>query len=119
MTSLKTFVGAKIHGLRITDKSLHYQGSATIPRSLMAAAGIEPYERVHLVNKANGNRWDTYALPGPERAFTLNGAAARQGEVGDEILLWTYRQEPAFSGANVVFVKPDNTLDRIDRYENP
>jgi aspartate 1-decarboxylase len=119
MTALKTFVGAKIHGLRITDKSLNYRGSATIPGSLMDAAGIDPYERVYLVNKSNGNRWDTYALRGPEGEFTLNGAAARQGEIGDEILLWTFRQEPAFTGASVVFVNPDNTLDRIDRYENP
>ena len=118
MTALKTFVGAKIHGLRITDKSLNYRGSATIPASLMDAAGIDPYERVYLVNKSNGNRWDTYALRGPEGEFTLNGAAARQGEIGDEILLWTFRQEPAFTGASVVFVNPDNTLDRIDRYQN-
>lgn len=86
----------------------------------MTAAGIEPYERVFLVNKNNGNRWDTYALPGPEGAFTLNGAAARQGEIGDEVLLWTFKQESVFTGAAVVFVNPaDNSLDRIDRYENP
>lgn len=119
MTPLKTFVAAKIHGIRITDKSLNYRGSATIPASLMRLAGIEPYERVYLVNKSNGNRWDTYAIPGPEGQFALNGAAARQGEVGDEVLLWTFRLEPAFSGATVVFVNAtDNTLDRVERYQS-
>ncbi len=120
MTSIKTFVGAKIHGLRVTDKSLNYRGSATIPLSLMEAAGISPFERVYLVNKNNGHRWDTYAIPGPEGGFALNGAAARQGEVGDEVLLWTFRLEAEFSGANVVFVNhADNTLDRVERYPSP
>jgi aspartate 1-decarboxylase len=86
----------------------------------MKAAGIEPYERVYLVNKNNGNRWDTYALPGPEGAFCLNGAAARQGEIGDAILLWTFRQEAQFTGAAVAFVDPStNSLNRLTRYENP
>lgn len=102
--ALRTYVGAKIHGLVVTDKSLDYEGSATIPGSLMDEAGINEYEAVHIVNKANGNRWTTYAIRGREGEFKLNGAAARQGEIGDECLLWTFRQESEFSGARVVFV---------------
>ncbi len=113
---MREFVGAKLHGLIITDKSLDYEGSATIPVSLMQRAGIHPYERVYLVNKATGTRWDTYALPGPEGQFVLNGAAARLGEVGDEVLLWTFREEERYTGAVVLFLNHDNTVERETRY---
>jgi aspartate 1-decarboxylase len=100
---MRTFIAAKVHGLRVTDKSLHYNGSQTIPDSVMRAAGILPYEQVHCLNMSNGARWVTYAVPGPETVCSLNGAAARQGEVGDELILITYLSADAFRGAKVVF----------------
>jgi aspartate 1-decarboxylase len=100
----------------VTDKSLDYRGSATIPRDLMDAAEIDPFEKVQVVNKANGNRWETYAIVGPPGVFSLNGAAARQGEVGDECLIICYRMEEKFSGARIAFVGAGNTLDRIAEY---
>jgi Aspartate decarboxylase len=42
---VKTFVGAKIHGIRVTDKSVRYHGSVSIAQDLMDAVHIEPYER--------------------------------------------------------------------------
>jgi aspartate 1-decarboxylase len=114
--TMREFVAAKLHGLRVTGKSLEYEGSASLATSLMEAAGISPYERVYLVNKSTGSRWDTYAIPGREGEFTLNGAAARLGEVGDEILLWTFRQEERFTGANVVFLNEFNKIERCKTY---
>jgi aspartate 1-decarboxylase len=114
--TMREFVGAKLHGLRVTGKSLEYEGSASLATSLMEAAGISPYERVYLVNKSTGSRWDTYAIPGREGEFTLNGAAARLGEIGDEILLWTFRQEEQFTGANVVFLNEFNKIERRKTY---
>lgn len=113
---MREFVAAKLHGLRVTGKSLEYEGSASLADSLMEAAGISPYERVYLVNKSTGARWDTYAIPGREGEFTLNGAAARLGEIGDEILLWTFRQEERFTGANVVFLNEFNKIERRKTY---
>ncbi len=114
---MREFVGCKLHGLRVTGKGLDYEGSASIPRSLMKLADIQPYERVYLVNKSNGLRWDTYAIVGDEGEFTLNGAAARLGEVGDEVLLWTFRHEPEFTGAQVLFLDDRNQVARTERYE--
>jgi aspartate 1-decarboxylase len=113
---MREFVSAKLHGLRVTGKSLEYEGSASLPPSLMQRADIHPYERVNLVNKSTGIRWDTYAIPGPEGEFVLNGAAARLGEFGDEILLWTFRREERFTGANVIFLDEKNQISRIDEY---
>jgi aspartate 1-decarboxylase len=116
---LKTFVSAKLHGLRVTGKSLDYNGSASLPRSLMREAGISPFEQVHIVNKHNGNRWMTYAIEGNEGEFTLNGAAARQGEIGDECLLFTFRLEEVYSGAVILFLDERNAVRDRKQYGTP
>lgn len=89
---LKTFLSAKIHGIKVTDKCLQYDGSQTLPVSLMQQVGIAPYEQVHVVNITNGNRWITYAIEGKEGECVLNGAAARLGEIGDELIVMAYCQ---------------------------
>jgi len=105
---MRTFVHGKIHGLRITECKLRYNGSAEISSELLAAAGIAPYEQIQIANLSNGERLITYAVPGKKGQFSLNGAAARLGSVGDDCLIIAYRQEEKFSGAKVVFVKPDD-----------
>ena len=114
--SVKNYVSAKIHGIRVTDKHLRHTGSQTLPMSLLEAAGIEPYEQVHVVNMNNGERWITYALPGNEGECILNGAAARKGEVGDELIIIVYQQAEKFPGARAVFCNPDNTMLEVKPY---
>ena len=72
----------------ITGVNLDYQGSITIPKELMIASDIAEWEQVHVLNKNNGNRFITYAIPG--EGVCLNGAAARQGIAGDTIIILTY-----------------------------
>ena len=112
---MRTFVHGKIHGIRITECKLRYNGSAAIDTALLEASGIAPYEQIQVANMANGERLITYAFPGQPGQFTLNGAAARLGSVGDDCLVIAYRQEEKFSGAKVVIVKPDDNsiLERM------
>lgn len=114
---MKTYISAKIHGIRVTGLRLHYHGSQTLPASLLEAAGIEPYEQVHVVNVANGTRWVTYALAGAEGECTLNGAAAHNGAVGDELIIMAYQQGKRFAGAKAILCNTDNTLDEVILYE--
>ena len=107
---MRTFIAAKIHGVTVTACHLNYHGSQSLPASLMQAVGIQPYEQVHVVNLKNGRRWITYALTGPEGVCTLNGAAAHNGEPGDDLIVMAYRQEERFTGAKVAFVTHDNRL---------
>ena len=109
---MKTFVGAKIHGIRVTDKSVKYHGSVSIAQDLMDAVHIEPYEQVHIINLHNGNRWVTYALPAPRGVFSLNGGGARLGEINDECVVLTYGSEEAFEGAAVVFCDEHNHIEK-------
>lgn len=116
---MKTYIAAKIHGIRVTDKSVQYSGSVSICPALMAAAGIEPYEQVHIINLHNGARWITYALPAKTGVFTLNGGGARLGEVGDECVVMTYESTTRYTPATVIFCSPNNMIrDRLS-YENP
>ena len=83
---------SKIHRAQVTGASLDYQGSLTIDRDLMDRAGLLPYERILCSNLANGERFETYAIPGPRGSgvIVLNGATAHLGKVGDRIIIMSY-----------------------------
>jgi len=85
-------VKSKIHRVKVTAADLNYIGSVTIDEDLMDAANIIQGEKVQIVNNDNGERLDTYVIPGPRNSgeITLNGAAARKVSVGDTLILITY-----------------------------
>ncbi|MBN1355109.1 aspartate 1-decarboxylase [bacterium] len=79
----------KIHRAIVTDADLHYEGSITIDRSLMDMAGIQPFEMVSVLNINNGERIETYAMPGETGSgeICMNGAAARRFMPGDLVII--------------------------------
>jgi aspartate 1-decarboxylase len=83
---------SKIHRASVTDSSLHYEGSLTVAADLMERCGLLPYERVLCSILDNGNRFETYAIPGEwgSGAIVLNGATAHLGKVGDLITIMSY-----------------------------
>lgn len=85
-------VKSKIHRVKVTGADLNYIGSITIDEDLMDAANIVRGEKVQIVNNNNGERLETYAIPGPRGSgeLTLNGAAARKVAVGDILILIAY-----------------------------
>ena len=85
-------VKSKIHRVKVTGADLNYIGSITIDEDLMDAANIIQGEKVQVVNNNNGERLETYAIPGPRNSgeITLNGAAARRVAPGDVLILITY-----------------------------
>jgi len=85
-------VKSKIHRVTVTGANLDYIGSITIDQDLMDAAGIMEGERVFIVDNNNGERLDTYVIPG-ERGkgeVCLNGAAARKVQPGDVVIIMSY-----------------------------
>ena len=85
-------VKSKIHRVKVTGADINYIGSITIDEDLMNAANIIEGERIQVVNNNNGERLETYVIPGPRKSgeITLNGAAARKVAVGDVLILITY-----------------------------
>ncbi len=83
---------SKIHRATVTEAELYYEGSLTIDQNLMEAADIIVHEKVAVVNINNGERFETYVIPGERGSKTicLNGAAARKGTVGDEVIIISY-----------------------------
>lgn len=85
---------SKLHRVTVTGADLNYIGSITIDEDLLDAAQIVPGEKVQVVNNNNGERLETYAIPGPRKSgeVTLNGAAARKVAVGDILIVISYAQ---------------------------
>ena len=85
-------VKSKIHRVKVTGADINYIGSITIDQDLMNAANIIEGERIQVVNNNNGERLETYVIPGPRKSgeITLNGAAARKVAIGDILILITY-----------------------------
>ena len=110
-------VKSKLHNVTVTGANLNYIGSITIDEDLMDAANIIQGEKVQIVNNDNGERLDTYVIPGPRNSgeITLNGAAARKVAVGDTLILITYavmdfEEAKTFKPALVFPNENDNSL---------
>ena len=89
-------VKSKIHRVTVTEANLNYIGSITIDQDLMDAANIIAGERVYIVDNNNGERLDTYTIPGPRGSgvICLNGAAARKVQPGDIVIIMSYATMP-------------------------
>ena len=114
---------SKIHRATVKQAELQYVGSITIDEALMEAAGIFEYEKVQIVDIENGNRFETYVIAGERESgmICLNGAAARQVCVGDNIIIMCYAdmtpEEVQTHKPKVVFVDEENKISRLTNYE--
>ncbi|CAN5133917.1 aspartate 1-decarboxylase [soil metagenome] len=107
---------SKIHRVVITEANLNYVGSLTLDEDLMDAANMIANEKVQIVNVNNGNRIETYLIKGKRGSGTvcLNGPAARQGAVGDIVIVISYAamdfEEAKTFKPFLVFPKEGNKL---------
>lgn len=112
----RSLLKSKIHRATVTDADLHYEGSVTIDVNLLEAADILPHEHVHIWDVTNGNRFETYALPGPRGSGTvcINGAAAHLAKKGDVVIISTFLMLPEEKAAahepKVVLVDAHNQM---------
>jgi len=110
-------VKSKIHRVTVTESNIDYIGSITIDQDLMDAANILPGERVFIVDNNNGERFDTYTIPGERGSgmICLNGAAARKVLVGDIVIIMSYALMPYDEAKtfkpSVIF--PDTATNRL------
>lgn len=116
---LITMMKSKVHRATVTEANLDYQGSLTLDRDLMDAAGMVEYEQVHVLNINTGDRFVTYIIEGERGSGTvcLNGAAARLGQPGDLIIAITYAQMDAAEAAAykpvMVHVDAQNRISHV------
>ena len=118
-----TMLKGKIHRAVVQQAELNYVGSITVDPELMEQAGILEYELVQIVDVENGNRFETYTIAGEPGSgmICLNGAAARQAQVGDHVIIMCYCQmmpeEAKDHKPKVVFVDEENHISRVTNYE--
>lgn len=89
---LRCILRAKIHMAKVTRCQLNYVGSLTVDEDLMDLADMAPYERILVSNVENGERFETYIIPGKRGSgeIFLNGSAARRGLVGDRLIIFAF-----------------------------
>lgn len=85
---------SKIHRAQVTGADVNYEGSLTIAEDLMEQVGLLPYEKILCGNLSNGQRFETYAIPGESGAgaIVLNGATAYHGKVGDRLIIMSFTE---------------------------
>ncbi|WP_445509254.1 aspartate 1-decarboxylase [Rossellomorea marisflavi] len=89
----RTMMSGKIHRARVTEANLNYVGSITIDEEILYAVGMVANEKVQVVNNNNGERLETYIIPGKRGSgvICLNGAAARKVQEGDIVIIVSYK----------------------------
>jgi aspartate 1-decarboxylase len=87
-----TLLKSKLHRATITESDINYEGSLKIDPELMDMVRIRPYEKILVANINNGERFETYAIPGERgsRVIGLNGATTHKGSVGDRVIVFTF-----------------------------
>jgi aspartate 1-decarboxylase len=115
-----TVCTGKLHRVVVTAAKLDYEGSITIDPVLMDAAGIVPFQLLHINSMANAVHWETYAIPGKSGTgeICLNGCPARLFHAGDQVIILALdqltRAEAATVEHRVVYVDAKNKPLRVE-----
>jgi aspartate 1-decarboxylase len=109
---------AKIHRATVTHADLEYEGSVTIPPSLLAATGMLPNQEVSIWNVTRGTRLSTYIIAGDrEGLLAINGAAAHLMSPGDKVIIASFitlaEEEAKSHEPTVVFVDDNNIVKEM------
>jgi aspartate 1-decarboxylase len=121
---MRTILNSKLHRARVTQAELNYIGSCGIDQDILDAAGIAQYEQIDIWNVDNGERFTTYAISAPRgsKIFTVNGSAARRVQIGDVLIIATWKQmtdeEIANHEPSVVFFDDDNNMVTAEEAES-
>lgn len=118
---LTKLLKAKIHRATVTFTDVNYHGSITIDTDLLRATGLAPNEAVTIADCENGNRFETYIIPGEAGSgvIGINGAAARLTQVGHRVIIMAFNyaapNELAGHKSRVVIVNDKNrAIETVD-----
>lgn len=113
-----TLLKSKLHRVHATHAELEYEGSCAIDAHLLEMANIREYEKLHIYNVDNGERFSTYAIVADRDSgvISVNGAAAHKASPGDRLIICTYarmsEKEADLFKPQLVYVDEDNKITR-------
>ena len=120
---LTRLLKSKIHNATVTQTDVNYHGSITIDTELLRASNLLPNEAVLIADSENGNRFETYVIPGEAGSgvIGINGAAARLSKVGNRVIIMSFVLAPPHEienhRARVVIVDAKNRV--VETVEHP
>ena len=87
-----TLLKSKIHRAHVTEANLDYVGSISIDETLMKAANLVEYEKVHVLSITTGTRIETYVIKSPQKSgkICINGAAAHLIKKDEMVIIVAY-----------------------------
>jgi aspartate 1-decarboxylase len=115
----RTMLKSKLMQASVTAADLDYEGSLGIAADLIEAADILPFEKVHIYNLANGERFSTYVIKEPAGSgrIAVYGAAAHKAGTGDKIIIASYVQmdddEIAYFRPKIVLLEEGNRIKKL------
>ncbi|KPK48014.1 MAG: aspartate 1-decarboxylase subunit alpha [Dehalococcoidia bacterium SM23_28_2] len=116
---MRTMLRSKIHRAHVTGADLDYEGSLTLDPILREAAGLLPFELVHILDITNGARLETYVIEGERGSgeVIINGAAAHLVHEGDLVIILAYAsmsdEEARSFQPRLVYVDEENRIDHL------
>lgn len=115
---MRSMLRSKIHRATVTEARLDYEGSITIDIDLIERSGLWIGEKVLIADVNNGNRFETYTLPGDRGSgiIALNGAAAHMCDIGDKIIIMGFELTDTPIHGKVVLVDDENKVKREFSY---
>ena len=115
---MRSVLRSKIHRATVTETRVDYEGSITIDITLIERSGLWTGEKVLVADVDNGNRFDTYILPGERNSgiIAINGAAAHLCKEGDKVIIMGFEITDKPIDAKVVLVDDDNKVKKEFTY---
>jgi aspartate 1-decarboxylase len=116
---------SKLHNATVTAAKLRYQGSLAVDRSLMAAAGLLPYEAVVVADITTGSRVQTYIVPAPANSGRIEvlGAAARLINPNDIVIILNFAfytpEEAKKHKPKILILDKNNKIKSVNKRKNP
>jgi aspartate 1-decarboxylase len=110
---------AKLHNATVTETNVDYEGSLALDEDLLKAAEMLPYEKVHVYNVSNGERFSTYLIKGEKGTGKAGvyGAAAHRARVGDRLIIAAYavldEEETDFFMPKILILDADNRISEV------
>ena len=107
---MREVLRSKIHRAYVTGADPDYIGSIIIDRALMEKVDLWDFEKVLICDVTNGNRWETYVLPGAYGSgnVSVQGAGAKLCEIGDCLIILSFEVSDEPIEPKMILVDQDN-----------
>ena len=107
---MRTVLKSKIHRAWVTDANPDYIGSILIDEDLMDRVDLWNFEKVLVCDVTNGNRFETYAIPGERGSgvCSVQGAAAHLSATGNCLIIMSFEMTEEPVDPQMILVDQEN-----------